>query len=131
MTSLVYEEPYGPVTPLREGDARWDPFWCAGLIDVTDPTEFWGLKLFLLGDDLPPHRGVQGRRLRHPVPVGSGRLVAAVFRPGGNVGLTWPVRPWPQSSGGWNASVTTWLEGGEQMATLAAGTRCFLAGEQQ
>ncbi|MFJ3706187.1 MULTISPECIES: DUF6461 domain-containing protein [Streptomyces] len=47
---VVYEEPYGPVTPLREGDARWDPFWCAGLIDVTDPTEFWGLKLFLLAE---------------------------------------------------------------------------------
>ncbi|MFE0457818.1 hypothetical protein ACFW1A_00990, partial [Kitasatospora sp. NPDC058965] len=47
---VVHEEPYGPVTPLREGDARWDPAWCAGLIDVTDPTEFWGPKLFLLAE---------------------------------------------------------------------------------
>ncbi|GAA2774073.1 DUF6461 domain-containing protein [Kitasatospora cinereorecta] len=47
---VVYEEPSGPVTPLREGDARWDPSWCAGLIDITDPTEFWGPKLFLLAE---------------------------------------------------------------------------------
>ncbi|WP_053640281.1 MULTISPECIES: DUF6461 domain-containing protein [unclassified Streptomyces] len=47
---VVYEEPYGPVTPLREGDTRWDPAWCAGLIDVTDPTEVWGPKLFLLAE---------------------------------------------------------------------------------
>ncbi|GAA1091186.1 MULTISPECIES: DUF6461 domain-containing protein [Kitasatospora] len=47
---VVHEEAYGPVTPLREGDTRWDPAWCDGLIDVTDPTEFWGPKLFLLAE---------------------------------------------------------------------------------
>ncbi|WP_433891505.1 DUF6228 family protein [Streptomyces sp. CA-111067] len=57
--------------------------------------------------------------------------VSAVFRSGGHVGLTWTLRPWPRAAGGWDASVTTWLEGGEQMASLAAGVRHFLAGEQQ
>lgn len=47
---VVYEEPYGTVSPLREGDTRWDPAWCEGLIDITDPTEFWGPKLFLLAE---------------------------------------------------------------------------------
>ncbi|MEV8053141.1 DUF6228 family protein [Streptomyces bacillaris] len=56
--------------------------------------------------------------------------VSAVFRSGGYVGLTWAVRPWPQAAGGWGASVTTWLEAGEQMATLAADVRTFLTGEQ-
>ncbi|RKE16789.1 hypothetical protein BX266_0016 [Streptomyces sp. TLI_171] len=47
---VVHEEPRGPVMPLREGDARWNPAWCTGLIDVEDPTEFWGPKLYLLAE---------------------------------------------------------------------------------
>jgi len=57
--------------------------------------------------------------------------VSAVFRSGGHVGLTWTVRPWPQATGGWSASVTTWLEAGEQMTCLAADIRHFLARERQ
>nr|WP_079155772.1 DUF6228 family protein [Streptomyces ambofaciens]CAK50961.1 conserved hypothetical protein [Streptomyces ambofaciens]CAK51199.1 conserved hypothetical protein [Streptomyces ambofaciens] len=57
--------------------------------------------------------------------------VSAVFGSGGKVGLTWSLRPWPTAAGGWAASVTTWLEAGEQMASLAADVRHFLAGEQQ
>ncbi|MFI8999111.1 DUF6228 family protein [Streptomyces sp. NPDC053541] len=56
--------------------------------------------------------------------------VSGVFRSGGYVGLTWTLRPWPQAAGGWDASVTTWLEAGEQMASLAANVGNFLAGEQ-
>ncbi|MER7539715.1 DUF6228 family protein [Streptomyces sp. NPDC097704] len=56
--------------------------------------------------------------------------VSAVFRSGGHVGLTWALRPWVQAAGGWGASVTTWLEAGEQMASLAADVRTFLTGEQ-
>ncbi|MET8668141.1 DUF6228 family protein [Streptomyces tendae] len=56
--------------------------------------------------------------------------VSAVFRSGGHVGLTWSLQPWPQAAGGWGASVTTWLEAGEQMATLAADIRHFLTGKQ-
>ncbi|MEV6481572.1 DUF6228 family protein [Streptomyces sp. NPDC051576] len=57
--------------------------------------------------------------------------VSAVFRSGGHVGLTWTVRPWPRAVGGWSASVTTWLEAGEQMTALAADIRRFLAEEHQ
>ena len=57
--------------------------------------------------------------------------ISAVFRSGGHVGVTWTLRPWPQAAGGWGASVTTWLEAGEQMAALAADVRWFLAGEPQ
>jgi hypothetical protein len=56
--------------------------------------------------------------------------VSAVFRSGGYVGLTWALRPGPQAAGGWGASVTTWLEAGEQMTSLAADVRNFLTGEQ-
>ncbi|MEU1039153.1 DUF6228 family protein [Streptomyces sp. NPDC005907] len=55
--------------------------------------------------------------------------VSAVFRSGGHVGLTWTLRPWPEAAGGWSASVTTWLEAGEQMGSLAADVRHFLAWE--
>lgn len=57
--------------------------------------------------------------------------VSAVFRSGGHVGLTWTLRPWPKDAGGWSASVTTWLEAGEQMACLASDIRHFLAEEQR
>ncbi|MEV7220815.1 DUF6228 family protein [Streptomyces sp. NPDC093681] len=57
-------------------------------------------------------------------------MVSAVFRSGGHVGLTWSLQPWPQAAGGWGASVTTWLEAGEQMTSLAADVRHFLSGEQ-
>jgi len=57
--------------------------------------------------------------------------VSAVFRSGGYVGLTWTLRPWRKAAGGWGASVTTWVEAGEQMASLASDIRQFLAGEQQ
>ncbi|MFI7870419.1 DUF6228 family protein [Streptomyces salinarius] len=56
--------------------------------------------------------------------------VSAVFRSGGHIGLTWSLQPWPQAAGGWGASVTTWLEAGEQMTSLAADVRHFLSGEQ-
>lgn len=56
--------------------------------------------------------------------------VSAAFRSGGNVELTWTLWPWPKIAGGWSASVTTWLEAGEQMARLASDIRHFLAEEQ-
>ncbi|MFD7900379.1 DUF6228 family protein [Streptomyces sp. NPDC059743] len=54
-------------------------------------------------------------------------IVSAVFRSGGHIGLTWTLRPWPKAAGGWSASVTTWLEAGEQMSAFAADVRRFLA----
>ncbi|MFF3003022.1 DUF6228 family protein [Kitasatospora sp. NPDC057940] len=50
----------------------------------------------------------------------------AVFRPGGHVGLTWTVRPRIGRDSPWEASVTTWLEAGEQLAGLASDVRRFL-----
>ncbi|MER7849355.1 DUF6461 domain-containing protein [Kitasatospora sp. NPDC096077] len=45
---VVHEEHHGPVNPLRAGDPRWDAEWCQGLIDVSDETEIWGVKIFAL-----------------------------------------------------------------------------------
>ncbi|MGW1067959.1 DUF6228 family protein [Streptomyces aureus] len=53
--------------------------------------------------------------------------VGAVFRSGGHVGLTWTLRPWRSADGGWKASVTTWVEAGEQMSAFAGDVRHFLA----
>jgi hypothetical protein len=50
----------------------------------------------------------------------------AVFRSGGHVGLTWTLQPWPTAPGGWESSVTTWLEAGEQLSALAVDLRHFL-----
>lgn len=55
-------------------------------------------------------------------------VVSALFRSGGYIGLTWTLCPWPKAAGGWTASVTTWLEAGEQMSSFAADVRHFLAG---
>ncbi|MGW3292213.1 DUF6228 family protein [Streptomyces sp. NPDC001002] len=74
------------------------------------------------------HRGWDGERSRQT--DDRDLAVSAVFRSGGYVGLTWTVSPWPKAAGGWSSSVTTWLESGEQLASLAADIRHFLAGEQ-
>ncbi|MFD8483602.1 DUF6228 family protein [Kitasatospora sp. NPDC059673] len=52
--------------------------------------------------------------------------ISAVFRSGGHVGLTWTLHPWRSAAGGWEASVTTWLDAGEQMSALAVDVRRFL-----
>ncbi|MFF9487588.1 DUF6228 family protein [Streptomyces sp. NPDC014676] len=89
----------------------------------------WDSDLITFLEDLAAdHRGWDGERSRQT--DDRDLTVSAVFRSGGYVGLTWAVRPWPQAAGVWGASVTTWLEAGEQMATLAADVRNFLTGEQ-
>ncbi|WP_370120732.1 DUF6461 domain-containing protein [Streptacidiphilus sp. MAP12-33] len=45
---VVFEEHWGPISPLRAGDPRWETEWCRGLIDVEDETEIWGMKIFAL-----------------------------------------------------------------------------------
>ena len=74
------------------------------------------------------YRGGDGERSWQP--NDRDLTVSAVFRSGGHVGLTWSLQPWPPAAGGWGASVTTWLEAGEQMTSLAADVRHFLSGEQ-
>jgi len=71
------------------------------------------------------YRGRDGERSRQT--DDRDLAVSAVFRPGGHVGLTWTLRPWPTAAGGWSASVTTWLEAGEQLSSFAADIRHFLA----
>ncbi|MFD9075671.1 DUF6228 family protein [Streptomyces lasiicapitis] len=56
--------------------------------------------------------------------------VSATFRSGGYIGLTWTLRPWPRAAGCWTASVTTWLEAGEQMASVGADARRFFGAER-
>ncbi|OKJ03302.1 DUF6228 family protein [Kitasatospora sp. CB01950] len=89
-----------------------------GWVGATD-----GLAGFLAGlaDDF---RGWEGERdWRTP---DRDLTVRAVFRSGGHVGLTWVLRPWRTAQRGWEASVTTWLEGGEQLAALAADVGEFV-----
>jgi Family of unknown function (DUF6228) len=52
--------------------------------------------------------------------------VSAGFHAGGHVALTWNLQRWLTRSDTWQASVTTWLEAGEQMRSLAADLREFL-----
>ncbi|WP_031229781.1 DUF6228 family protein [Streptomyces niveus] len=87
----------------------------------------WDSDLALFLDELATdYRGWEGERSWR---TNDGDLaVAAVFRSGGHVGLAWTLRPWAAADGGWGASVTTWLEAGEQMTALAADIRHFLAG---
>jgi hypothetical protein len=56
--------------------------------------------------------------------------LAATFHPGGHVELRWTLRSWASRQDSWEASVTTWLEAGQQMTMLAADVRAFLARPQ-
>ncbi|MER5402584.1 DUF6228 family protein [Streptomyces sp. NPDC002599] len=56
-------------------------------------------------------------------------MVAATFRSGGHVALTWTLRPWRGPTDSWEASITTWLEAGEQMAALASEVHQLLRPE--
>ncbi|MEV0720232.1 DUF6228 family protein [Asanoa sp. NPDC050611] len=50
----------------------------------------------------------------------------ATFHSGGHVMLTWNLHPWTSRSDTWEATITTWLEAGEQMSALAADLHEFL-----
>lgn len=53
--------------------------------------------------------------------------LTAAFHSGGHVELCWTIRPWITHND-WEASLTTWIEGGQQMTELAAAIRAFLTG---
>ncbi|WP_405759297.1 DUF6228 family protein [Streptomyces sp. NBC_01420] len=90
----------------------------------------WDSDLYSFLEELAAdYRGWDGERTWHN--NDRDLTVSAVFRSGGHVGLTWTVRPWPKAQAGWSASVTTWAEAGEQMASLAADIRRFLTGGPQ
>ena len=52
--------------------------------------------------------------------------IRARWRAGGHVALTWALESRLARSDSWHASMTTWLEAGEQMTTLAADLSEFL-----
>lgn len=53
-------------------------------------------------------------------------MLRAAFHSGGHVQLTWILRTWGSRQDSWEASITTWVEGGEQLTALAADIRDFL-----
>jgi hypothetical protein len=55
--------------------------------------------------------------------------ITAVFHSGGHVELCWAIRAWITRSD-WEASLTTWIEGGQQMTGLAAAIKTFLTQTQ-
>lgn len=55
--------------------------------------------------------------------------LTAAFHSGGHVELCWTIRPWITRPD-WEASLTTWIEGGQQMTELAAAVSAFLTQAQ-
>jgi len=56
--------------------------------------------------------------------------IAATFHSRGHVELRWTLLPSDSRQDSWEASVTTWLEAGQQMTGLAADVRAFLTRPQ-
>ncbi|MCP2342204.1 hypothetical protein FHU30_007596 [Actinomadura rupiterrae] len=54
-------------------------------------------------------------------------MLQAVFQSGGRIELTWKLRAWAAQQAAWEASVTTWIEGGQQLTALASDVEAFLA----
>ncbi|MFE9647453.1 DUF6228 family protein [Streptomyces sp. NPDC006365] len=103
--------------------------WAPGLSSRVDGVVAWirdaDLASFLdrLAADF---HGWDGARTWHT--IDEDLALSAVFRSGGHVGLTWTLRPWRTFPGSWTASVTIWLEAGEQLAAAASDIRHFLEG---
>jgi hypothetical protein len=55
--------------------------------------------------------------------------LTAAFHSGGHVELCWTIMPWITRPD-WEASLTTWIEGGQQMTELAAAISAFLTQAQ-
>jgi hypothetical protein len=55
--------------------------------------------------------------------------VSAAFHSGGHIELRWAVRP-RLTRPGWEAALTTWIEGGQHMTNLAADVSAFLTPDQ-
>ncbi|WP_405149811.1 DUF6228 family protein [Sphaerisporangium sp. NBC_01403] len=59
-------------------------------------------------------------------PTACENTLRATFHSGGHVELTWTLRRWSSRQDSWEASITTWLDAGEQLTTLAADVRAYL-----
>ncbi|MFF1359185.1 DUF6228 family protein [Streptomyces sp. NPDC058297] len=114
--------------PFDEGAVHYAvEAWAPGLTARVDEAVAWIWDADLAGflsELTTNYQGWEGERTwqTHDGDV----AISATFRSGGRIGLSWTLRPWSDASGGWTASVTTWLEAGEQMASLAADVRHFL-----
>ncbi|MEV5896157.1 DUF6228 family protein [Nonomuraea fuscirosea] len=73
-----------------------------------------------LADDF---RGWPGTRTWHTEQL----TLEAGFHSGGHIELTWSMRPGLGTEATWEVSVTTWIEAGQQLTTVAADVRSFLA----
>ncbi|MFC6073432.1 DUF6228 family protein [Microbispora bryophytorum] len=73
-----------------------------------------------LADDF---RGWPGKRVWHTNQL----TLEAGFHSGGHVELTWKLRPWSSQQAAWETSITTWIEGGQQLTALASDVQTFLA----
>lgn len=67
-------------------------------------------------------RGWPGKRTWHTNQL----TFEADFHSGGHVELTWKLRPWFPQRAGWEASIATWIEGGQQLTALASDVQAFL-----
>ncbi|TDD67563.1 hypothetical protein E1298_39270 [Actinomadura rubrisoli] len=50
----------------------------------------------------------------------------AAFQSGGHVSLGWTLQRWLTRADSWQATLTTWIEAGEELAALASDVRAFV-----
>ncbi|MBK1786618.1 hypothetical protein JHE00_20000 [Prauserella sp. ASG 168] len=91
---------------------------------VTDVVTGRGLARFLERLDL---HGWQGEQ--RWADADRDLIVKARYESGGQVGLTWVLRPWRSVFGGWDVGVTAWLEAGAAKDGVAAQFHDFLTAE--
>ena len=99
---------HGDGLDARVGEVSVTPWDCGGLTGFLDG----------LAADFRGWAGTRSWAVNH-LELGAG------FHFGGHVELRWTLRPWVTRSV-WEASVTTWIEGGQRMAELAASVKDFL-----
>jgi len=96
----------------RIGEVSVTPWDCGGLTGFMD-----GLAADFRGWSGTPSWAVNHLKL------------TATFHSGGHVELCWTIRPWITRAD-WEASLTTWIEGGQQMTELAAAIKALLTQAQ-
>jgi len=108
-----YETTFAVDLHADELDAR------IGEVSVT-PWDNGGLTSFMdgLAADFRGWAGTRSWAVNH-------LQLTAASHSGGHVELCWTIRPWITRPD-WEASLTTWIEAGQQMTELAAAIRAFL-----
>jgi len=96
----------------RIGEVSVTPWDCGGLTGFMDG----------LAADFRGWSGTRSWAVNH-------LKLTATFHSGGHVELCWTIRPWITRAD-WEASLTTWIEGGQQMTDLAAAIKALLTQAQ-